>query len=215
MVETMETMGAITRNKGELMTLRSRIPALAMLLAFLLPTAALAQMITLSQGQNLNVQLQDTIDSGNAYEGEHFSARVVPPFPNDDSTFANAIVNGTIVKVVSAGQGRNPELHFAWDSITLQNGATYPISAVLTTGGAKAQNRNAGHVALTTIGGMIAGNIIGKTIFHTGAGGALGAAGGFLYGYNKKSNIVLQQGSQVQLTLTRPLMVRRQAGHPQ
>lgn len=196
------------------MTPRSRIPALAMLLAFLLPAAALAQTVTLQQGQTLNVQMQDTIDSGSAYAGEHFTARVVAPYPNDDATFANAVVNGTVIKVVPAGQGRNPELHFAWDSITLQNGTSYPLNAEMTSGGPKQQNRNGGHVALTTIGGMIAGNIIGKTIFHTSAGGALGAAGGFLVGYNKKSNVTMKQGQNFQLTLTRPLLVRRQAGRP-
>lgn len=193
---------------------KSRIPALAMLLAFMLPVAALAQTVTVGQGQAVNLQMQDTIDSGNAYAGQHFTARVVAPYPNDDTTFQNAIINGTVVKVVPAGQGRTPELHFAWDSITLQNGTSYPINAIMTTGAPQQQQRNAGHVALTTIGGMIAGNIIGKTIFHTGLGGAVGAAGGFLVGYNKKSNITMKQGQTFQLTLTRPLMVRRQAGRP-
>ncbi len=196
------------------MNLRSRIPALAMLLAFMVPAVALSQTVTLQQGQALNLQMQDTVDSGSAYAGQHFTARVVPPYPNDDSTFANAIVNGTVVKVVQAGQGRTPELHFAWDSVTLQNGASYPINAVMTQGKPQQQTRNGGHVALTTIGGMLLGNAIGKTIFHTNIGGAAGAAGGFLIGYNKKSNITMKQGSTFQLTLTRPLMVRRQAGHP-
>ncbi len=196
------------------MTLRSRIPALAMLLAFLLPAAALAQTVTLQQGQTVNVQMNDNIDSGSAYAGERFTARLVAPYPNDDVTFANAVVNGRVIKVVQAGQGRNPELHFAWESITLQNGTSYPINAEMTQGGPQTQNRNGGHVALTTIGGMIAGNILGKTIFHTNAGGAIGAAGGFLVGYNKKANITMKQGQNFQLTLTRPLMVRRQASRP-
>jgi len=196
------------------MTLRSRIPALAIILAFLVPAIASAQTVTLPQGQSINVQMQDTIDSGSAYAGEHFTARVVAPYPNDDTTFANAIVHGTVVKVIPAGQGRNPEMHFSWDSVTLQNGASYPLNAVMTTGGPQAQNRNGGHVALTTIGGMIAGNILGKTIFHTNAGGAVGAATGFLVGYNKKANITMKEGQNFQLTLTRPLMVRRQASHP-
>lgn len=196
------------------MTLRSRIPALAIVLAFLLPAIASAQTVTLAQGQGINVQMQDTVDSGSAYAGEHFTARVVAPYPNDDTTFANAIVHGTVVKVVPAGQGRNPELHFSWDAVTLQNGTSYPLNAVMTNGGPKSQNRNGGHVALTTIGGMIAGNILGKTIFHTNAGGAVGAATGFLVGYNKKANVVMKQGTDFQLTLTRPLMVRRQASRP-
>ena len=196
------------------MTLRSRIPALAIVLAFLLPAIASAQTVTLPQGQAVNVQMQDTVDSGSAYAGEHFTARVVAPYPNDDTTFANAIGHGTVVKVVPAGQGRNPELHFSWDAVTLQNGTSYPLNAVMTNGGPQSQNRNGGHVALTTIGGMIAGNILGKTIFHTNAGGAVGAATGFLVGYNKKANVVMKQGTNFQLTLTRPLMVRRQASRP-
>ncbi|HET9095305.1 MAG TPA: hypothetical protein VFN37_01480 [Candidatus Baltobacteraceae bacterium] len=196
------------------MTLRSRIPALAIVLAFLLPAIASAQTVTLAQGQAINVQMQDTVDSGSAYAGEHFTARVVAPYPNDDTTFANAIVHGTVVKVIPAGQGRNPELHFSWDAVTLQNGTSYPLNAVMTNGGPKSQNRNGGHVALTTIGGMIAGNILGKTIFHTNAGGAVGAATGFLVGYNKKANVTMKQGTNFQLTLTRPLMVRRQASRP-
>ena len=196
------------------MTLRSRIPALAIVLAFLLPAIASAQTVTLAQGQAINVQMQDTVDSGSAYAGEHFTARVVAPYPNDDTTFANAIVHGTVVKVIPAGQGRNPELHFSWDAVTLQNGTSYPLNAVMTNGGPKSQNRNGGHVALTTIGGMIAGNILGKTIFHTNAGGAVGAATGFLVGYNKKANVVMKHGTNFQLTLTRPLMVRRQASRP-
>src|SRR5690348_8066519 len=102
------TMGPALRfeRQGEHMTLRSRIPALAMLLVFLVPAAALAQTVTLPQGQTVNVQMQDTIDSGSAYAGERFTARVVAPYPNDDVTFANAIVNGRVIKVVQAGQGR-------------------------------------------------------------------------------------------------------------
>ena len=196
--------------------MRFRLPvtALAMLAAFVLPVAVLAQTVSLDQGQTITVAMQDTLSSGNAYAGEQFTARVVPPYPNGDPTFQNAIVSGRVIKVVQAGQGRTPELHLAWDTMTLQNGTSYPLSAELTTGGPKQQDRNAGHVALTTIGGMIAGNILGKTIFHSNAGGLLGAAGGFLYGYNKKSNIQVAQGQQLSLTLTRPLLVRRQSSQP-
>lgn len=196
------------------MRFTTRLSALAMFAAFILPVAALAQTATLPQGQTITVAMQDTINSGNAYAGEQFTARVVSPYPNGDTAFQNAIVSGRVIKVVQAGQGRTPELHLAWDTITLQNGTSYPLNAVLTTGAPKQQQRNAGHVALTTIGGMIAGNILGKTIFHSNAGGLLGAAGGFLYGYNKKSNIQVAQGQHLSLTLTRPLIVRRQASQP-
>jgi hypothetical protein len=79
----------------------------------------------------------------------------------------------------------------------------------------KQEQANGGHVALTTLGGMLLGNAIGKTIFHTGGGGIVGAAGGLLYGVNKKSNFQLPQGSNVQITLNQTVTIRRQSnGQP-
>ena len=59
-----------------------------------LPAAALAQTVTLQQGQTINVQMQDTIDSGFRIRRRAFHRALVAPYPNDDATFANAIVNG-------------------------------------------------------------------------------------------------------------------------
>jgi len=197
------------------MSYRRRLSALALVAAFLVPAAALAQStVTLSEGSQINAQMQGSLDSGTAYVGERFTAVVVPPYPNNDATFANATIYGDVIKVVSAGQGRNPELQLAFQTITLRNGTSYPLNAQMTAASTKHQLRNGGHVALTTVGGMVAGNIIGKTIFHTGIGGIVGAVGGFLVGYNKKSNVTMPYGATIQLTLTRPLLVRRQPGHP-
>ncbi len=196
------------------MSFRSRLAAVAMAAAFVAPVVALAQStVTLSEGSQIHAQMQGTLDSGTAYTGERFTATVIPPYPENDPTFANATIYGDVIKVVSAGQGRTPELQLNFQTIRLQNGTSYPLNAQMTAAQTKQQQRNGGHVALTTIGGMIAGNIIGKTIFHTGIGGLAGAVGGFLVGYNKKSNVTLPYGSQVTLTLTRPLIVRRQPGY--
>ncbi len=57
---------------------------------------------------------------------------------------------------------------------------------------------------------MLLGNIVGKTIFHTGGGGLIGAAGGLLYGINQKSNFALPAGSNVQITINQTVTIRRQ-----
>ncbi|HEY8296607.1 MAG TPA: hypothetical protein VIG32_01105 [Candidatus Baltobacteraceae bacterium] len=176
-------------------------------------TAQAAYSITLSKGDSVNAVMNGSLDSGTAQVGDRFTMRVVSPYPEDDQDLANAVINGEVIKVTPAGQGRNPELDLSFNTITLQNGTSYPLEAQMTGGGPKQQTRNGGHVALTTIGGMVLGNILGKTILHTNVGGAAGAAGGFLIGYNKKSNVALTQGTSVSLTLTRPLVVRRQASH--
>ena len=199
------------------MNLRSRLAAVAMLAAFAAPGVALAQTtVTLAKGDNLTLVMQSSLDTGTAYVGERFTARVVPPYPEGDTDLANAVASGEVVKVTPAGQGRNPELLLSFTSLTLANGSTYPINAEVTGAGTKQQPKNGGHVALTTLGGLIGGNIIAKTIFHaaTGIGGLIGAAGGFLIGQNKKSNLTLSPGANITLTLTRPLLVRRQASQP-
>lgn len=199
------------------MILRNKIAAVAMLAAFAMPAIALAQStITLAKGDNLNLSMQSTLDTGTAYVGERFTARVVPPYPEGDTDLANAVASGEVVKVTPAGQGTNPELYLNFTSVTLANGSSYPLSAVVTAVGSKQQPKNGGHVALTTIGGLIAGNVIAKTIFHaaTGIGGLIGAAGGFLIGQNKKSNFTVSPGASITATLTRPLLVRRQATRP-
>jgi hypothetical protein len=199
------------------MNFRSKIAALAMIAAFAAPSIALAQaMVTLAKGDNVNLVMESTLDTGTAYVGQRFTARIVPPYPEGDTDLANAVASGEVVKVTPAGQGRNPELLQSFTTITLANGSSYPINAEVTGAGTKQQQKNAGHTVLTTLGGLIAGNIIGKTIFHaaTGIGGLIGAAGGFLIGQNKKSNLTLSPGANIQLTLTRPLLVRRQATQP-
>jgi hypothetical protein len=58
------------------------------------------------------------------------------------------------------------------------------------------------------VAGMLVGNMIGKTIFHTGIGGLLGAAGGFLIAKNNHQNVVVPAGTAVRVTLR---SARRQA----
>ncbi len=202
------------------MSTQSKLTALALALGLGMTAFAAAPMpaqaaysITLSKGDTVNAVMRGQLDSGSAQVGDRFTMAVVAPYPESDQDLAGATINGEVIKVTQAGQGRTPELDLSFNTITLQNGTSYPLEAQMTGGGPKQKSRSGGHVALTTLGGLIAGNIIGKSIFHTNVGGAAGAVGGFLVGYNKKSNVELKQGTPVTLTLTRPLAVRRQSSH--
>lgn len=196
--------------------IRSTFAVLAMMLAaVMIPAVVLAATTTLYKGDALTASMDTTLNTGQVQAGDRFTMHVIAPYPQDDIDLSNAVISGEVVKVVPAGQGKNPQLFLAFNQLTLQDGTSYPLNAQMTAADQKQDSRNGGHVALTTIGGMLAGNIIGKTIFHTNIGGAVGAAAGALTGYNKKSNFSIQQGAKVTLTLTRPLVVRRQAGNPQ
>lgn len=196
------------------MKVRNGILALAVIAAMATTTlvASAQSTLTLYQGAQINGRLRQTIDSGTAHVGDPFVMDVVPPYPSGNPAYQGAIVTGHVTSVSSAGQGHKPSLGLQFDSLRLADGSTVNISANLTSDQRQQEQKNGGHVALTTIGGMLLGNIIGKTIFHTGVGGIAGAAGGLLYGLNKQSNFNLPSGSNVQITLNQTVTIRRQSG---
>jgi hypothetical protein len=166
--------------------------------------------LTLYQGAQINGRLRSAIDSGSAHVGDRFIMDVVPPYPSGNPAFQGGIIAGEITSVTHAGQGSKPSLGMQFDYLRLADGSTVDISATMTQDQRKQEQGNGAHALLTTVGGMLLGNAIGKTIFHTGGGGVVGAAGGLLYGLNQKTNFSLPVGSNVQITLNQTVTIRRQ-----
>jgi hypothetical protein len=171
---------------------------------------AAAQVKSVPSGDSIYATMQTPLDTKTANTGDHFTMNVVEPYPADID-LSGATIVGHVAKVVRAGQGTKPELDLQFDRLVYSDGSSVPLEATLSSLQSKNQAKNGAAVAAKTIGGMILGNIIGKTIFHTGGGGVVGAIGGFLYGDNEKTDIHVDQGAQAQLTLTQPLRERRQA----
>jgi hypothetical protein len=182
------------------------LPALALAVTMSSPLAALGATTTAATGAHFHALMNQTLDSGAAQVDQHITMQVVAPYPNGDvSTWAGSYLTAHIVHVQHASQGRKAELGFVFDKITLRDGASAHISANLVAM-EKKQGSNLGHAALTTLGGMVVGNILGKWL-GTNAGGAAGAVGGALYGINQKTNFTIAAGSKVDVTLTQPLTV--------
>jgi len=184
------------------MNTRARIATCAAVAAMLLaPTvtpavASAPRVVTLASGTTLDAKMNQTIDSGSAQIGQRFTMTVVPPFPQSNSQFQSATLTGHVTNVVAAGQGTNPQLAFAIDKIALADGATgHPILMVQAQ--ETQRHDNTTNVAASALAGMLVGNWIGKTVFQSNAGGAVGAVAGVLYASNKKQNVSLAQGSQV------------------
>lgn len=184
------------------MNTRARIAMSAAVAAMLLaPTitpavASAPRVVTLASGTMVDAKMNQTIDSGSAQVGQRFTMTVVPPFPQSNPQFSNATLTGHVTNVVKAGQGTNPELAFAIDKIALSNGATgHPILMVQSQ--ETQRHDNTTNVAASALAGMLVGNWIGKAVFQSNAGGAVGAVAGALFASNKKQNVSLVQGSQV------------------
>ncbi|HLJ74010.1 MAG TPA: hypothetical protein VKU62_05460 [Thermoanaerobaculia bacterium] len=172
--------------------------------------AASSQTLTLYQGAQVTGRLRSDVNSGNAHVGDQIVLDVVPPYPSGDPAYQGAVIVGEIQSVTPAGQGRNPAIGVKFDSLRMPDGTTTDFPASLTSDERKSDPKSGARIALTTIGGMLVGNAIGKTIFHTGGGGVAGAIGGFLYGNNQKANFDIPAGSNMQLVLNQTVVIRRQ-----
>jgi hypothetical protein len=195
------------------MRFRNGLMALGLLAAFIgtTLTAPAQEPLTLYQGAQIDARMRTTIDTGKAHVGDRFVMDVVPPYPSGNPAFQGGIIAGEVTSVTTAGQGRKPSLGVQFDYLRLADGSTVDISATMTDDQRKEEHKNGFKVALSTLGGMLLGNAIGKTVFHTGGGGVVGAAGGLLYGLNGKANFQLPSGSNVLITLNQTVTIRRQA----
>jgi hypothetical protein len=139
-----------------------------------LPVVVAAESIP--AGTTITGVLQTPLDSGKANVGDGVSIAVTRPYPDGDSSYANATIRGHVATVVAAGQGRKPEIDLAFDSIVLANGASAPISGHVLNVEEKKKSSIVTQAAGAGVG-MIVGNILGKAV-GTNLGGFAGAAGG-------------------------------------
>ena len=177
---------------------RARIALCSAIVALLLvpSMASAARVVTLASGAMVSAKINQTIDSGSAYAGQKFTMTVVAPYPQNSAAFAGATLYGHVTKVVPAGQGTNPELAFAVDRVVLQNGdAGRPVLMVQSQ--ETQHHNNTANIAIAGLAGMAVGNWIGKAVFNSNAGGAVGAIAGALYAANTRTNVSLRQGSEV------------------
>ncbi len=156
-------------------------------------------------GTQLNGVLTTELTSKNAYVGEPVTLTNVTS-ANGSNSIVGARLYGTVTSVTPAGQGRSGQIAIRFTRLSLHSGTSYAVDGVVT--GMKVNTKsNALKEAAGAVGGMIIGNMIGKTIFHMSGGGFLGAAGGYLAARNNRENITIPQGSVVGVRLN---VIRRQ-----
>ena len=186
--------------------LRLRTVAAA-LVAFGLATAPFAALAsqTISAGNGLNGSLQNSLNTKNAYAGQPVAISIVSPYPNGISALGGATIYGHVGQATPGGRGTNPQLSIILDKIKFHNGSSETIGAAVNKLEPKKDKK--GRVLLGTGGGMLLGNWAGKALFGGNAGGAVGAATGFLLSSNNKGDFTVPAGSPVGMQLTRSLSV--------
>ncbi len=161
-------------------------------------------------GTNIVGTLSSDINTATANVGDSFAINLMEPYPNDDPTFKGSYIRGHVASVTRAGQGTRAQLGLAFDRLVLADGRSIPIYAHVVSVEQK-QKSDILKKAAGALGGMIAGNVIGKVVFKTKLGGAAGAIGGYLYAANSKDNFVVPKSSTVSVQVDVP---RRQATEP-
>jgi outer membrane lipoprotein SlyB len=188
------------------MSLRSLLCSGAAAAALLAPLGAAAAAVTVPSGTQLRATMNSELTSKSALVGQVVKLQLVAPYPENDARFANATLSGKVVNVVRAGQGRKAQLEFAIDKITLVGGQVGWFSAKVVNLDSRTKD-STGKIALSTLGGMVVGNVLGKWA-GTNAGGAIGAVAGALYSANSKEDITVPQGAEAILQLASPLSIR-------
>jgi hypothetical protein len=192
------------------MKLKTTSVLLAALLGVFAPLCAFAATLSLPAGTELNVTIDQTLDTKTANVGDRFTARVQPPYPFGNDALAGAIVTGEVTRVQHAGQGTKAALDIKFDTMQLADGSTGPMDAYVSAAQPKTQMKNGARVAAYTIAGMLVGNAIVKTVFAGKHGGEAGAAGGFLLGSNYKADVQFPQGSAMTVKMNQTMAIRRQ-----
>ncbi|HTD34543.1 MAG TPA: hypothetical protein VK665_12825 [Candidatus Elarobacter sp.] len=164
------------------------------------PLAALADV---GPGTELSGTVDQAIDSKNAVVGQRFTMSNVH---SQDNNINGATLYGHVCDVQSASQGRAAKLQLCVDKLHTRSGNSYALDGRVTAAQVNTKS-NALNEAGGAVAGMIVGNIIGKKI-GTGAGGLLGAAGGYLYAKNAKQNVTIPSNTPVTVQVLR---ARRQA----
>lgn len=158
--------------------------------------------LALSSGSVLNGTINQNLSSNHAYVGEPVSLSNV-----SGGGVSGGTLYGYVSSVQKAGQGRpgSIQLHF---NRLVANGSTYTVQTTVTNANVSTKN-NALKEAGGALAGMLVGNAIGKTVFHSGLGGVAGAAGGYLLAKNNRQDVNISAGSTVQVQVNS--VVRRQS----
>ncbi len=185
----------LLRNRGTRASVLAAVSFAATLSLAVPAPAAAADAIP--AGATITGKMMSALDTGKVEVGKGFSMEVTRPYPNGDPSYAGAIVRGHVADVQHAAQGQKASITLAFDSIVLPSGQSSKLTGHVLTVDKKQQSAVLQQAAGAGAG-MIVGNIVGKAL-GTNAGGLLGAAGGFAYGNNRKTNYVIPENAEVTL----------------
>lgn len=173
--------------------------------------APVAAPINVPAGTPLSIELVSAVSTKTARVGDRVQARLASDVVVGGRTAAaaGASVQGTVTEVVSGSSriGGTPTLGLAFDTLTLADGASVPISAHLVQQGASDTARDTAKI----LGGAAAGAVIGHQVDHDDKGrvigGVLGGAAGALAARKTGTEVQFPAGAIVSMNIETPFEV--------
>lgn len=173
----------------------------------LIASTAIAAQAALTSGSLLNGTINQDLSSNHARVGQTVTLSNVTSADGSGSVTGGTLY-GHVSSVQPAGQGRPGKIALNFTRLVTGAGTTYSVDTTVTQTQTSTKS-NAAKEAGGALAGMLLGNMIGKTIFHSSAGGFLGATGGFLLAKNNKENVNIPHGTIVQVRVNS--VTRRQS----
>jgi hypothetical protein len=188
-----------------------------------------AQKITIPAGSVLHCRLTQTVTTQLNVQGDPFAANVSEPLMIDGHSVipVGAKIEGRIAQVQRPGHFKGVgEMRLAAEKVVMPDGATFPISAILTAvygaegatvkgdeGGVHGPNarvRNIEEIGAGMGGGGLVGTLFGGLTGMV-VGGAIGGAAGFVDTVRRRGpELALPVGTQLNYQLTRELEIEPQ-----
>ncbi len=198
---------------------------LAAVLAISIGSLARAESYLVPAGATLHCRLTQTLSTKLNYPGQFFTATISEPLMINgrEAVPAGATLEGRVAWMARPGRIKGVgEMRLSADRITLPNGRSFPITALLlsTYGaeGAKVSGEE-GIVkgpssrlkSFEEIGGLAAGGgVLGMLFSHPVVGIAVGGTAGFVDRMRRRGqDLSLPQGTQLNYQLTRALVMQR------
>lgn len=166
--------------------------------------------LTVTAGETIDIEFRQTLSSHTSQVGQPFKVRVTQPVQVGGKVAipAGASIHGEVLEAEPAKKiGGRARLALDFRSLTLANGATYPIEAVFSQAGKSQTGKDAAIIGGATLGGAILGKQVGGdtgTIIGAVAGGIGGA---FAAKKTKGKPVEVPAGTMMILELTQPVTI--------
>lgn len=198
------------------------------------PTAVAAKAITIPAGTQVLLQLKSPIDTKSARVGDGVYCQTSFPVTIDNAMVipAGTYVKGEIARVQRAGRVKGrAEILFHFNTMIFPNGYTVDLpgalksepgarnSAISDEEGTVKANSQKGKDAATVAGTAATGAVIGSVASRTPKGAGIGGLAGAAVGvgevlFTRGQDVRIEQGTSLEMTLQRPLVVDVTPGVP-